>query len=78
MTISFDLKKIKSKWAREGTLEQKEKVLEKIPKVCIDCRCQEFNYWGETSEEIVFICRKCQRYYSIPFNRDGTHFYFSY
>ncbi|MHA1988185.1 MAG: hypothetical protein ACW98D_16240 [Promethearchaeota archaeon] len=74
----FDLKSIISSWEKNGTLEEKKQVLDKVPKVCVDCKCQNIEYWGETEEEIVFRCRNCKKYYSIPFNQDPIRFYFSY
>ncbi len=76
MSKGFDLKKLISDWEKEGTLEQKKQVLDKIPKVCVECKCEIIEYWSETEEEIVFQCINCRRYYSIPFNQDDMRFYF--
>ncbi len=78
MSKGYDLKKLISNWKREGTLEEKSQVLSKIPKECIDCKNEKFEFWGETEEEIVFRCIKCRRYYSIPFKSEDLRFYFTY
>jgi len=74
----FDLKNIISSWEKEGALELKRQALDKLPKVCVECKCENIEYWSETEEEIVFQCRNCRRYYSIPFVQDDLRFYFTY
>ena len=78
MSKGDDLKKIISNWERQGTLKQKEPALNRIPNECVKCNNNGFNFWGETDEELVFRCKKCGRYYSIPFKQDTIRFYFSY
>lgn len=78
MSKGFDLKKLISDWEKEGTLKQKKRALDKVPNICVDCRSEKIEYWGETEEEIVFLCKECKRYYSFPFNQEDIRFYFSY
>ncbi len=77
MSKGFDLKKIISNWEKEGTLEQKRQALEKIPKKCIKCRSENIEYWDETDEEIIFQCKNCSQYITIPYKKDKLRFYFT-
>lgn len=72
----YDLNKILSNWEKEGTLDIKKKILERIPKNCIRCNSENIDYWGETDEEIVFQCVDCKAFNPIPFDPSKLHFYF--
>lgn len=74
----YNLNKILSNWEKEGTLEHKKAILDKIPKSCIGCNSEDIYYWDETDEEIIFQCKNCKRYYSFPFDEDKLHFYFAF
>ena len=77
MSKGSDLKKLISGWEKDGTLEEKREVLDKIPKQCVDCNSKNIKYWDETDEEIILQCRICKRFITIPFRNDKLRFYFS-
>lgn len=76
MSKGHDLKKIISNWEKEGTLEQKIEALEKIPEKCLYCNNGTIGYWDETDEEIIFQCKVCKAFITIPFRKDKLRFYF--
>jgi hypothetical protein len=75
---SRDLNKIISNWERDGTLELKKDILNKLPDNCINCGSRNIYYWDETDEEIIFQCENCKRFYPFPFNKDKLNFYFAF
>ena len=69
---------ILANWEREGTLEFKRGIIEKIPEHCINCNSGNIEYWDETDEEIIFQCKGCKRFYPFPFHKDKLNFYFAF
>ncbi len=67
-----------SKWEKEGTLEQKKAILDKIPKKCINCKSENISYWDETDEEIIFECKDCKAFLPIPYDTNKLRFYFMF
>ncbi|KKM14050.1 hypothetical protein LCGC14_1710090 [marine sediment metagenome] len=57
----------------------RSEVKELAPKLCVDCKGK-VEYWDETSDELVFQCVNCKRFYSIPYIWDPNNpiFYFSH
>ena len=72
----FDLKKLLSSWEKEGCLEQKKQVLDKIPRTCIRCSSSSIEYWDETDEEIIFQCKDCKRFIAIPYKSDKQKLFY--
>lgn len=52
--------------------------LNKILKKCLKCNQYELEYWDKTDEELIYKCKQCQSYKSIPFNTDELSIYFSF
>ncbi len=77
MSKGSDLKSIISSWEKDGTLERKKQALDKIPKFCTTCESENIEYWDETDEEIIFQCKKCKSFITIPFRNDKMGFYFT-
>lgn len=71
----YSLDKILSNWKKEGTIDQKKVILDRIPNICIDCNSESIEYWDETDEEIIFQCQSCKKFYPILFDPDKLKIY---
>ncbi|MHA2392005.1 MAG: hypothetical protein ACXAEX_08535 [Promethearchaeota archaeon] len=77
MSKGSDPEKFISDWEKEGTLEKKMDIIEKIPEVCLKCNSRAIKYWDKTDEEFIFQCKICKTYITIPLRMDKLKFYFS-
>lgn len=45
---------------------------------CLRCNLYGLEYWDKTDEELIYKCKHCQSYKSIPFRKDELNIFFSY
>ncbi len=77
MSKGIDLKKVLSDLENKGVLKQIKRILDEISGSCIRCNSDEIVYWDETDEEIIFRCKICKSFLTIPYRKDKLRFYFT-
>lgn len=55
--------------------ENKSKV---VLKKCMNCNHEGMEFWDETNQEIIYRCKYCKLYHSIPFDKEELKFYFAF
>ena len=44
---------------------------------CYFCNHEGLEYWDKSDQELIYKCKFCKSYFSIPFNTNDVKFYFS-
>ena len=76
MSKGYDLKNSASDLEKKEVNKQDTRNLNEFPESCINCHSQDIEYWDETDEEIIFQCKVCKKFITIPFRRNKLRFYF--